>query len=530
MSAASTDHSRHASAPAGLALHLPLILALAFAAGAEAFTTNAVSIALPRIAAGFASSPDEISWAVTLYLAAYAVFLPLTAWLSDLLGQRRLLAVAMVGYLLTSLGCALSPSLSIFLIMRTLQGAAGSVFVARALFTFTKEFRPPVLFRVAYIFIAALGLRALGLPLGGYLVDHLSWRWLFAFPVLLIGLGALPALALSTEIWPRHPKVGPDFTGLALLAAGLAALLVGLLRGQRGDWLASPLIVTLLAFAVVAVPLYFWRLGGLRERRPVFGTASLRNRGMGIGVALSFLTGLTTVGGIYVLPQFLIRIEGADAYRAGWILSVDVLATTVGLALTVAILSRFPTRALLMVSGLLFSSSMLLFAFRLTSATPVEALYLPMTLHGLAVGFALPPIGIFSFRAIGANHAHNSEGRAWHYSSRHLGGAVAVASIALLLDLRATVHSAALSANLTTLNPVAQKSIADIGRGLLSKGFPPTLSHDGAALVINRIVARESTVLAFRDVFFAATLIGPAVALLGFALPKAVRPRPAQPN
>ncbi|HEY4246336.1 MAG TPA: MFS transporter [Lacunisphaera sp.] len=509
--------------------YLPLVIALALATGGEVFTSSAVGLALPKMAAQFSASPDEISWAVTFYFVGYLICLPLTAWLSDLLGQKRYVGFSIAIYIAASLGCMASPSLAIFLVMRTIQGAAGACFVARAIFTFTKELRPPVLFRALYIFIGAFSLRAFGLPFGGYLVENLSWRWLFAVPVAVMGFGALPALFLSTEIWPRRTQPKTDFSGLIALAAGFGAFLILLYRGQRSDWFASPAMVVLLATAVVALPVFFWQQNRPTNRRSLITIDSLRYRGMGVGVTLSFLAGVMMVGGIYVLPQFLLRVVGCNAQLTGWLASIDAFGTMAGLALAAWTLGRWPTRLLLTASGIVFTSSLLLFAFRITSATPVNSLYLPLALHGFGVGLALPPIGIFSFRAMGTNFQHSSEGRAWHYTARQLGGAVALAFTVLILDVRTTVHSSWLDEALTNVNQPLAQTVSAIGRGLSSHGLTPALAEPAAKVVVSRIVAREATVLAFQDIFLFTTIFGVAVSVLSFGLPKARETAPAKP-
>ncbi|MGH8162381.1 MAG: MFS transporter, partial [Gammaproteobacteria bacterium] len=287
---------------------MSLAIALALAAGTEAFTSSAVGIALRRMAADFSASPDEISWAVTLYLTAYALALPLTAWLSDLLSQRRYLALSIGLYAVASLGCATSGSLPVFLIWRTIQGAAGAAFIARAIFTFTKELRPPGLTRALLILIGGFSLKALGLPFGGLLINSYSWRWIFVVPAVLMLGGALPALAASTEVWPRQNARRPDGAGIVLLGAGLAMLLVALLRGERDEWFASPAITALVALGALALLGFAWRQLRRRDRRHLLPLAILRYRGMSVGVLLSVLAGVMMIGGLYVLPQFFLGI------------------------------------------------------------------------------------------------------------------------------------------------------------------------------------------------------------------------------
>lgn len=514
--------------PARLAPYLPLVIALALAAGTEAFVSTAVGIALPRIAADLSASPDEISWAVTLYLTGYAVALPLTAWLSDRFGQRPYLGFSILAYAAASLGCLASTSLTSFLVWRTLEGAAGSAFLARAIFTFTKELRPPVLTRALMIFIGGFSLRAFGLPFGGLLIDSYSWRWIFAAAALLLIGGALPALLQSAEIWPRRPAApSPDTAEIVLLGVGLGALLVALARGERDEWLASPTIAGLVLVGATALAGFVWRQIRGRGGRHVLPLSVLHYGGMAVGVVLSFLAGAMLIGGVYVLPQFFLGIVHTDAYRAGWLMSLDGWALMAGLASAANLLGRRMTRAPLMLSGLTFAFSMLWLARCVTSATPIEALYGPVLLHGYAVGLALPPIGIFSFRAIGANHADNSEGRAWHYTARQVGAAVAVALAVVVLDVRTTAHSGRLAEHFTTLNPAATQAVAAIGRALVSHGLAPAAAGPAAHLVADHMVMREATVLAFRDFFVLAAAVGLAVSALTFGLPGVPRRRPA---
>jgi DHA2 family multidrug resistance protein len=188
------------------------------------------------------------------------------------------------------------------------------------------------------------------------------------------------------------------------------------------------------------------------------------------------------------------------------------------------------TRSLLTASGIFFTVSLLLLAFRITSATPVEALYLPLALHGFAVGLALPPIGIFSFRTMGANYHHSSEGRAWHYTARQLGGTVALALTVLILDVGTSVHSSRLDENLSNVSQPTAQTVSAVSRGLASHGFAPALANQAAHVVLGHLVARESTVLAFQDVFFLTAIFGLPVSLLSFGLPKVRGVRPAKPT
>jgi DHA2 family multidrug resistance protein len=153
------------------------VAAVTLATAAEVFVLGGVGVALPNMAASFGASADEISWAVTLYLVGFTLMLPLTAWFSDVLGQRLFLAASMVVYMLASVGCAASRSLTMFLIMRTVQGAAGAPYLVRALFSFGAQLTPAAFRRASFIITIPFAFKTISPIVSGYLADNYSWRF-----------------------------------------------------------------------------------------------------------------------------------------------------------------------------------------------------------------------------------------------------------------------------------------------------------------------------------------------------------------
>jgi DHA2 family multidrug resistance protein len=497
--------------------HGLMVAAFTFATAAEGFVTGAVGVALPNMAGSFGASPDEISWVVTLYLAAFTVVLPLTAWLSDVLGQRVYVGASMVLYMLASVGCATSHSLSTLLVMRTLQGAAGAPFVARAMVSFSTQLTPGGLSRAMYVFLAAFAFKVVASPVSGYLADNLSWRYLFLLPVPVMGLAGLVPLILSTEVWPRRRHPMPDLLGMALLIAGLGGLFVLLYRGQRDEWFSSGAIRGMAVVAAVAIPLFVWHQHRAGSARSILTLASLRHRGVAAGVFYGFFMGVMLYGGLYVLPQFLRAVGKHDATGAGMLTAIDSLGTVVGMFVCSWGIGVVRTRTWLLLCGALFTASMLVFAFRQTSGTPDEALYLPLVLRGLSIGFLLPPAGMFTFRAVtAANHGHTAEARGLYYMTRQLGGAIGVAVLAAMIDYRETVHSSHLAEHLTAANPAVGRTVAAIGAGVARHGLNPAVSARAGQVVLGRTVVREAVVLSYQDVFFFLAAVGVVVCGLTF--------------
>jgi DHA2 family multidrug resistance protein len=310
----------------------------------------------------------------------------------------------------------------------------------------------------------------------------------------------------------------PDFFGLALLAAGLGGLYVLLYRGQREGWFDSQTIRALLPAVVVGIPLFLWhqhRTGSLLTWQ------SLRHRGVAAGIFFSFFVGVIVYGGLYLLPQFLRAVGRHDALGTGELTFIDAVATLTGIFVCSVGVNFARTRTWLFLSGTLFTTSMVLFATRQTSATPDEALYLPLALRGLSVGFLLVPAAMFTFRSVSsANHGHAAEARGLYYMTRQLGGAIGVAVIAAMVDYRGSVHSGQLGEHLAAVNPAVGRAVSTLAGGTVGHGMAPALAGRAAHVLLDRMVVREATVLAFQDVFFLLAAVGVAVCLLTPLFPR----------
>src|ERR1700678_171828 len=199
----------------------------------EVLDTTVVNVSLPHIAGSLSASVDEAAWALTAYLVANAIVLPITGWLANYFGRKNMLLAAVSGFTVTSFLCGMAPTLSALIFFRVLQGATGGALQPLSQAVMLEAF--PAKDRGKAMAFWGLGIVVapmLGPVLGGWLTDNYSWRWVF---YINLPVGVLCFVGVSTFLHERkhETKMRFDAMGFALLSIGLAAFQLFLDRGQN---------------------------------------------------------------------------------------------------------------------------------------------------------------------------------------------------------------------------------------------------------------------------------------------------------
>ncbi|HET9122508.1 MAG TPA: DHA2 family efflux MFS transporter permease subunit, partial [Acidiferrobacteraceae bacterium] len=217
-----------------------LIISIAVMAATvmQVLDTTIVNVALPHMEGQLGASPDQISWVLTSYLVASAIFMPLTGYLTDRLGRRNYLLLSIAGFVITSMLCGLSFNIGEIVVARLLQGVFGAALVPLSQAIMVDVY--PLEERGRAMAIWGLGVMVgpiLGPTLGGYLTQVLSWRWTF-FVNLPVGILSLVLAARYVPDTERRER-RMDWTGFALLSLMIGALQFLLDRGNQDGWLSS---------------------------------------------------------------------------------------------------------------------------------------------------------------------------------------------------------------------------------------------------------------------------------------------------
>src|ERR1700690_3001501 len=228
-----------------------IAVAVMFGTFMEVLDTTVVNVSLPHIAGSLSATVDEATWALTSYLVANAIVLPMTGWLANYFGRKRFLLSAVIGFTTASALCGLSTSLPMLIFFRIVQGATGGALQPLSQAVMLEAFPPQDRGKaMAFWGLGIVVAPMLGPVIGGYLTDNFSWRWVFYINVP-VGLASIimTRLFIFDPPYIRRQSGGIDYWGMGLLAVGVGALQVVLDKGQEEDWFSSHWITALTAVA-----------------------------------------------------------------------------------------------------------------------------------------------------------------------------------------------------------------------------------------------------------------------------------------
>ena len=232
-----------------------IAFAVMFATFMEVLDTTVVNVSLPHIASNLSATTDEATWALTSYLVANAIILPMTGWLASKFGRKRLLMWSTSGFTLASFLCGAAPNLASLVIFRIIQGATGGALQPLSQAVLLESFKPEERGR-------AMGFWGLGIVVapifgpvfGGWVTENYSWRWVFYInlPVGIVSL-IMTQLYVFDPPYLKRESSGIDYWGMGLLVVGIGALQFVLDKGQQEDWFASTMITTLAIISAVGL-------------------------------------------------------------------------------------------------------------------------------------------------------------------------------------------------------------------------------------------------------------------------------------
>jgi len=495
----------------------------------EVLDTTVVNVSIPHIAGNLASTNEEGTWVVTSYLVSNAIVLPISGWLANHMGRKRLLLTCVAGFTITSLCCGLATSLPQLIVFRVLQGLTGGGLqpLAQAILleTFPKERHGHAM---AAFGIGILLAPILGPTLGGWITDNYSWRWIF---YLNLPVGALSLVLMNRFVFdPHYVKRGKgkvDLWGIGFLALGIGSLQVLLDTGQRKDWFSSPYIQFFTVLCVFGIAALIVR--ELTTDHPVVDLRVLKNRSFAAGVFLIGMLGFVLYASLVLLPLYLQTLMGYPAYNSGLALSPRGVGALLFTPLAGHLTTKTDPRRLLVVGLVLGSITM----FQLSGLNLYAGfwdIFWAQVLQGVALSFLFIPLMALSMSKIQPEKMGNAT--SIFNLMRNIGGSVGIAIMTTFLARRTQVHQNQLVANVTRGSLPTTHLLRGMQANFYAHGTDAVTAARKSLAAIYGLVQQHASMLAFVEAFWLMAVVFllmiPLLPLLQYSKPGAPpKPVPA---
>lgn len=467
----------------------------------EIVDTTIVNVALTNMRGSLGATLTDVAWVITAYAIANVIVIPMTSWLSQQFGRRNYFAVSIIIFTTASFLCGNASSIWELVAYRFIQGLGGGALLVTAQTIITESY--PAEKRGMAQAIYGMGVivgPTLGPPLGGYLVEHFSWPYIF---YINIPIGIIATFLTLSFV--RSPRYGVklkanqvDWYGMALLIAFIGSLQFVLEHGQQDDWFEDHLIVALSIVSLVGMLLFIWRQ--LTYEHPIVNLSVLKDQNLRIGVLMSFILGFGLYSSTLVIPIYTQSILGWTATDAGLLLIPGSLTTAFMMPIIGNLIQKGVPQSYMVALGfLVFFLFTLLMHNAMTPDTGEEHLFWGLILRGVGLGLLFVPITTLSLSTLKGKHI--GEGAAFTGMLRQLGGSFGVAIVTTFITRFTQQHRVQVIAHLDASKLNVQNRVSQLQNGFMAKGFTPNEAQNKAYQVLDYMVMKQSTVLSYMDVF-----------------------------
>ncbi|HEY2893193.1 MAG TPA: DHA2 family efflux MFS transporter permease subunit [Pirellulales bacterium] len=494
--------------------HNPWLIALTvtMATFMEVLDTSIANVALPHMAGSLSVSQDESTWVLTSYLVSNAIVLPISGWLANRIGRKRLYMSCVALFTVSSFLCGLAPSLGALIFFRVLQGVGGGGLGPSEQSILADTFPPQKRAMAFAIYGMAVVLApALGPTLGGFITDNYSWRWVF-FINVPIGIASLflSNRMITDPPWARKQgtEAGPiDVVGLGLITLGLGSLEVVLDKGQESDWFHSSFVVGFSIVALVSlVSLLVWEL---HTEHPVIDVRLFKGRTFAMANAMMFTLGLALFGSTVLLPQFTQVLLGYSAEQAGMALSPGGVLIIFMMPFVGKFLGKIDARKMIAFGFIALSASLFYMAHKLSLGIDFKHAVLLRMYQAFGLAFLFVPINTLAYADVPPEQSNQVSGMI--NLARNMGGDVGIAAMTTLLARRAQHHQVDLARHTSLFDAPFRDRLQAITLALEHSGASASTAAAGAYRALYRTVLQQAQTLAYVDVLY---LLGWGTALM----------------
>ncbi|MDT3699292.1 MAG: DHA2 family efflux MFS transporter permease subunit [Thermincola sp.] len=474
--------------------------------------TSIVNIAIPKMMNVFGVSTDEIKWVLTAYMLTMGAVIPLTGYLGDRFGTKKVYIWALISFTAGSALCGFAWSNSAMIAARIIQAIGGGMIMPVSMSILYQVVPQEERGMALGIWgIAAMAAPAIGPTLSGYIVEHLDWRLIFTIniPVGVIGV-ILTGIIL--EEFPKRPTKGFDYLGFLSCTAGLGCILYVLGEGSAIDW-SQFSNVFLILIGVFSLILFV--ANELTHEDPLLDLRLLKIWPFTLSILISGAINIAMFGGIFLLPLYLQNLQGYSAMQTGVLLFPSAVATGITMPIGGRLFDKVGAKPVV-IPGLILMTLSTYFLSEISLETSPNVIILLTVVRGIGMGLAMMPSSTQGMNAI----PRHLVGRASALSNviRQVAGSLGITILTTVMQNNQVENYVRLSDQISWFNPNSLQLVQSIQGWLARSGISPSESQGAAIGTIYGMVQRNSFLNAIDHTFLITTFIALATVMMAFLM------------
>jgi DHA2 family multidrug resistance protein len=478
-----------------------------------AVDSSIVNVALPHIQGALGATVQEITWVTTGYAVALVLLMPLTAFLGRMFGQKRVYMTCLFLFLIGSALCGTATTLAQLVVFRGIQGLGAGALqpTEQAILRQTFPLREQGVAMAVFGMVVMLG-PAVGPTLGGVIVDHWHWSWIFFInlPIGALGLTMVATFVHEDErimqqnhALAEREKRNVDWLGIVLLAVGLSTMQFFLEEGQRYDWFDSSGITACFLVAIVALGAFVAR--ELTAIAPVVDLRLFRDPVFTSGTVIGGLMFAMLMANMFLLPLFMQVLLGFTATQSGLALVPRVLVMMVATPIVGRLYNHVSPR-ILVGAGILAYALGSYQMSHLTLDSGVRDIVAAIVIQGIGFACLFVPLTTVALSRVPRHRLADATGM--NSLVRQIGGAIGLAVFATLLERYTDQSRVALVATVRPTSATTQQALADLEHALVASGtVPAPAAHEAAVRALDGILQTQASVIAYERVFLLAGVV-----------------------
>lgn len=461
-----------------------IVIAVMLVTIIEVLDMTIVTVALPHMMGNLGASSDQITWIVTSYIVASVVIMPLTGFLVDCFGRKKLLLISITGFMIASILCGMSVNIIQIVFFRVLQGIFGATLIPLSQYILQDSFPPEKQEKaMAFWGIGVMVAPVFGPTIGGFITEGLNWRWIFFLniPVCIL------ALYLIIKVIPETARKAPvvDKVGLFWMALGIGSLQIFLDEGSTKNWLESEFILSLLLIWIFSLTFFIYR--GLKIKNNIINLRLFADRNFTTSTIVLSLACIGFYSLTTIQPILLEHLLHYPVALTGLILAPRGVACAIAMFVVAAFGNKVDSRIWAVV-GLILSAVGTSIVANLTLETSYMPFVISCIIQGLGMGLLFVPLSVLALTTLKPKDI--AEGTGLFSFGRSLGGSVGISIISTLLTRATQTKWSELSGALDPTRDAMQYWLSQSGMDI---NEPVTIK------LLGYEIYRQSSMIAFND-------------------------------